>query len=526
MSVADERVENTSRQPGPQAPPLMEMHGIGKEFLGVRVLEGVDLSCAAGEVHAIVGENGAGKSTLMKILCGAYRPSEGEIRINGETREFHHPLEGQQAGVAIIYQEFNLLPDRTVAENIFLGRELRRGALIDRSQMEERSAELLGELAPEDPISPRDLVGNLPVARQQTVEIAKALSLDSRIMVMDEPTAALAAHEVERLFEQVHRLKERGLAVLYISHRLKEVFEIADRITVLKDGKLVKTVASDAVTSPELVHLMVGRELDQYFPPRAAAGTRGPVRLRVRAAGNDLLSKIDLDVHAGEIVGVAGLQGSGRTELARAIFGADPFHSGTLEIDGKPMRIGSPRAAVAAGIGFVTEDRKAEGLALAQSVRDNVSLAWRSLTRSLRRQHQLGVETLVKAVELRYRGLGQEVRFLSGGNQQKVVLAKWLATEPRLVIFDEPTRGIDVGAKAGIHDLIRGLANEGVAVVMISSELPEVIGMSDRIIVMRQGSIAGELAAGPKESEIMFLATGEQDVASESPPLVGEEGAS
>jgi ribose transport system ATP-binding protein len=526
MSVAGERVESESGRPAARAAPLLDMRGIGKEFLGVRVLDAVDFSCGAGEVHAIVGENGAGKSTLMKILCGAYRPSEGEIRIGGEAVSFHHPLDGQQAGVAIIYQEFNLLPDRTVAENIFLGREPRRGILIDRRGMEARARALLTELAPDDPISPRELVGNLPVARQQSVEIAKALSLDSRIMVMDEPTAALAAHEVERLFEQIQRLKQRGLAVLYVSHRLKEVFEIADRITVLKDGKRVKTVASDEVTSPELVRLMVGRELDQYFPPRAAPEARGPVRLRLRGAGNDLLSSIDLDVHAGEIVGVAGLQGSGRTELARAIFGADPFHYGTVELDGKAIQLGSPRAAVAAGIGFVTEDRKAEGLALAQSVRDNVSLAWRSLGRSIRRSRELDVGTLVKAVELRFRGLGQEVRFLSGGNQQKVVLAKWLATEPRLVIFDEPTRGIDVGAKAGIHDLIRGLANEGVAVVMISSELPEVIGMSDRIIVMRQGAIAGELPAGPQESEIMFLATGERDVASESPPRVGTEGAS
>jgi ribose transport system ATP-binding protein len=524
MSVTDE-VSNRPEPPTPGKPPLIEMRGIGKEFLGVRVLDDVDLACTTGEVHAIVGENGAGKSTLMKILCGAYRPSEGEILIDGEPTEFHHPLDGQQAGVAIIYQEFNLLPDRTVAENIFLGREPRRGIMIDRRAMEERSGELLAELAPDDPISPSELVGNLPVARQQTVEIAKALSLDSRIMVMDEPTAALAAHEVERLFAQIARLRKRGIAVFYISHRLKEVFEIAQRITVLKDGKLVKTVASNEVTSPDLVRLMVGRELDQYFPPRAEAGSRGPVRLKLRGAGNDLLSDIDLDVHAGEIVGVAGLQGSGRTELARAIFGADRFEHGSFELDGKERRIRSPREAVAAGIGFVTEDRKAEGLALSQSVRDNVSLAWRGLTRALRREHVLEVGTLVKAVELRYRALGQEVRFLSGGNQQKVVLAKWLATEPRLVIFDEPTRGIDVGAKAGIHDLIRGLANEGVAVVMISSELSEVIGMSDRIIVMRQGSIAGELPAGPEESEIMFLATGERDVATESPPATPGEGA-
>jgi ribose transport system ATP-binding protein len=519
MSDGVEQGEATaSREPAsPGAPPLLEMRGISKEFFGVRVLDDIDLDCGAGEVHAIVGENGAGKSTLVKILAGVYAPTEGEVRIDGEPVRFHHPLEAQHAGVSIIYQEFTLLPDRTVSENIFLGREPTHGVLVDHGEMDARAEELLAELAPGDPIPPRELVGRLPVDRQQAVEIAKALSLDARILIMDEPTAALAAHEVERIFERIRRLQARGLAVLYISHRLKEVFEVADRITVLKDGKRVDTVRPSEVTSPQLVRMMVGRELDQYFPPRAAPGSRGPVRLRLRGARNEVLSGVDLDIHAGEIVGVAGLQGSGRTELARAIFGADPLDSGTLELDGRERTIRSPRQAVSAGIGFVTEDRKAEGLALEQSVRDNVSLAWRALTRSFRREHTLSVSDLVKAVELRFRSLGQEVRFLSGGNQQKVVLAKWLATEPRLVIFDEPTRGIDVGAKAGIHDLIRGLAKEGVAVLMISSELPEVIGMSDRIIVMRHGGIAGELAAGPSEAEIMFLATGERDIAVEEP---------
>jgi len=488
------------------------MRGIGKEFLGVRVLEDIDLDCERGEVHAIVGENGAGKSTLMKILAGAYVPSEGEIRLDGAPVEFHHPLEAQHAGVSIIYQEFNLLPDRTVAENILLGREPKRGVLVDRRAMDQHAEQLLTELAPDDPISPRELVGKLPVGKQQTVEIAKALSLDARILVMDEPTAALAAHEVERLFDRVRRLRDRGLAVLYISHRLREVFDLAQRVTVLKDGKRVTTTPTDQVTPPDLVRMMVGRELDQYFPPRAAPDQQGEVRLRLRDAGNEVVSGIDLDVHAGEIVGIAGLQGSGRTELAQAIFGVDPFDRGTLQLDGRERRIRSPHEAIAAGIGFVTEDRKSEGLALAQSVRDNISLAWRGLRRSFRREHALGVAELARGVELRSRGLGQEVRFLSGGNQQKVVLAKWLATEPRLVIFDQPTRGIDVGAKAGIHDLIRGLANEGVAVIMISSELPEVIGMSDRIVVLRAGTIAGELPAGSSESEIMFLATGERDI--------------
>ena len=509
-------VENREQSPegaGHSADPLLRMRGIAKDFLGVQVLEDIDLECQAGEVHAIVGENGAGKSTLMKILAGVYTPSAGEIHIAGEPMSFQHPLEAQHAGVSIIFQEFNLLPDRTVAENVFLGREPRRGLLVDRRQMEERTHQLLNDFAPDDPISPRELVGRLPVSRQQTVEIAKALSLDARILVMDEPTAALAAHEVERLFNQIRRLKERGIAVLYISHRLKEIFEVAERVTVLKDGELVGSSLTTEVTSPELVRMMVGRELDQYFPERGDAESRGAVRLKVRGGGNDVLADIDLDVHVGEIVGVAGLQGSGRTELARAIFGADPFTEGTIELDGKEREIRSPRQAVSSGIGFVTEDRKSEGLALAQPIRDNVALAWRGMTRAIRRQHELQVSDLVKSVELRFRDLGQEVRFLSGGNQQKVVLAKWLATEPRLVIFDEPTRGIDVGAKAGIHDLIRGLADEGVAVVMISSELSEVIGMSDRIIVMRHGRIAGELPAGPSEPEIMFLATGEEDVA-------------
>ena len=500
---------------------LLEMRGIGKEFLGVRVLEDIDLDCERGEVHAIVGENGAGKSTLMKILAGAYDPSEGEIRIDGEEVEFHHPLEAQHAGVSIIYQEFNLLPDRTVAENVFLGREPKHGALVDRRTMERDTELLLTELAPDDPISPRELVGQLPVGKQQTVEIAKALSLDARILVMDEPTAALAAHEVERLFDRVRRLRERGLAVLYISHRLREVFDLAQRVTVLKDGRRVSTTPTGDVRPPDLVRMMVGRELDQYFPPRASPGHRGETRLRLRGAGNEMLSGIDLDVHAGEIVGVAGLQGSGRTELAQAIFGVDPFDRGTLELDGRERRFRSPHEAISAGIGFVTEDRKSEGLALGQAVRDNISLAWRGLRRSFRREHSLSVADVARAVELRSRGLGQEVRFLSGGNQQKVVLAKWLATEPRLGIFDQPTRGIDVGAKAGIHDLIRGLANEGVAVIMISSELPEVIGMSDRIVVLRAGKIAGELPAGSSESEIMFLATGERDIPTTAPSLGG-----
>jgi ribose transport system ATP-binding protein len=417
--------------------------------------------------------------------------------------------------VSIIYQEFNLLPERTVAQNIFLGREPARGPLVDNRAMEEATAKLLAELGVEGTILPDTPVRELPVAQQQTVEIAKALSFEARILVMDEPTAALSPHEVDALFERVRLLQERGLAVLYISHRMKEIFELSRRITVLKDGRKVDTVASDSVRPGELVRMMVGRELDHYFPPRATAGEIGPVRLQVRGGAIGKLHDINLEVRAGEIVGLAGLAGAGRTEVARAIFGVEPFTSGVVELNGKPIRIRSPRQAIRAGIGFLTEDRKLEGLVLPQSVRDNALLALRSLGRA-RVEERPGraapsVLDLARRVELRAASLEQEVRYLSGGNQQKVVLAKWLATRAQILIFDEPTRGIDVGAKAGIHELMRELARAGAAILMISSELPEVIGMSDRILVMRDGTIAGELPPGASEAQIMLLATGERE---------------
>jgi ribose transport system ATP-binding protein len=504
-----------------QEAPLLRMRGIEKSFVGVKVLHGVDLECRAGEVHAVMGENGAGKSTLMKVLAGAYAPDGGEIQLDGQPVTFRHTQQAQAQGVAIIYQEFNLLPDRTVAQNVFLGREPHRGPLVDRRAMEAETARILEELEADSAIRPGRLVGDLAVAQQQTVEIAKALSLNARVLVMDEPTAALSTTEIELLFAQVRRLQQRGLAILYISHRLKEVFELADRITVLKDGHGVGTVEASEVSPRELVRMMVGRELDDYYPPRARPEDIGDVRLRLRGAGGGMLENINLEVHAGEVVGIAGLQGSGRTELARAIFGVEPFQSGTLELGSREaplqeVKIGSPREAIRRRVGFITEDRKTEGLVPTRSVRENGWLGLRGIGARLRRKLGVGgagkVEELTRAVELRARSLEQEVRFLSGGNQQKVVLTKWLALEPDVIIFDEPTRGIDVGAKAGIHDLIRKLARDGLAVVMISSELPEVIGMSDRIVVLRNGTVAGELPAGPTEAEIMYLATGETDV--------------
>ena len=493
--------------------PLLEMRSIEKSFVGVKVLHGVDLESRAGEVHAIVGENGAGKSTLMKVLAGAHAPDAGEVLLAGEVVSFRHAREAQERGVSIIYQEFNLLPARTVAQNVFLGREPHRGPLVDRRKMEEDTAALLRTLDAEEQIRPGTLVGDLPVSQQQTVEIAKALSFDARVLVMDEPTAALSAAEADILFGRVRALRERALAVIYISHRLREVFELADRITVLKDGRKVGTVAAGEVGPRELVRMMVGRDLDHYYPPRAEPEDFGAVRLGVRGASVGMLRDIDLEVRSGEVVGLAGLQGSGRTELARAIFGVEPFESGEVEVDGKTVRIRSPREAIRYRIGFVTEDRKAEGIVPVRSVRENGWLGLRGLGGRLRRSLGLGragkVEELSRAVELRARSLEQEVRYLSGGNQQKVVLTKWLALEPRVLIFDEPTRGVDVGAKAGIHDLIRRLAREGMAVLMISSELPEVIGMSDRIMVLRNGEVAGELPANSTEADIMLLATGE-----------------
>ncbi|MEU4403579.1 sugar ABC transporter ATP-binding protein [Streptosporangium sp. NPDC023963] len=486
---------------------ILRMRGIAKSFLGVRVLSGVDLDVAAGEVHAVVGENGAGKSTLMKVLAGVHAPDEGTVEIDGVQVSFAHPVEAQRAGVAIIYQEFNLLPERSVAENVFLGREPVRRGLVDREAMESATTRLLQELG-EASFTSRDLVRHLSIAQQQVVEIVKALSQDARIIVMDEPTAALAEHEVELLYRLVARLREREIAVLYISHRLREVFDLSTRVTVLKDGALVRTADTAGMTSDELVRLMVGRDLGTYFPAR---GTEpGEVRLSVRGGGNAVLDGIDLELREREILGVAGLQGSGRTELAKALFGAEPFTRGTMS----PLRPVSVRQAVAAGIGLVNEDRKAEGLALRQSVRDNALLVSRSVRRiggggRIGGTGGTGVLELLEAVRLHPPRPDQEVRYLSGGNQQKVVLAKWMTVAPKVLIFDEPTRGVDVGAKAAIHDLMRGLAEDGMAIMMISSELPELIGMSDRVMVMRDGRVAGALPAGSSEEAVMRLAAGE-----------------
>ncbi|MCB8984168.1 MAG: sugar ABC transporter ATP-binding protein [Ardenticatenaceae bacterium] len=503
--------------------PILEVRSITKRFPGVVALDNVSAQFYPGKVHAVVGENGAGKSTLMKILVGAYIPDEGEILFQGQPIHFSHPREAQEAGISIIYQEFNLLPERTVAQNIFLGREPTRYGLIDQRQLRRRTRDVLKQVGAEDMISPDAEVKSLSIAEQQLVEIAKALSFDSKVLIMDEPTAALATHEVEILTRLIHKLIEQGMAVIFISHRFTEVFDIADTITVLKDGQYVATAPATEVTPSKIITMMVGRELDQYFPRLARPEEIGEVMVQVVNGSNNKLHDINLTLRAGEIVGVAGLQGSGRTELAQALFGVAPFTSGQLTLKGQDSHVKSPNAAIHARMGFVTEDRKAEGIFPNQPLNDNILVSVRALQLVLGRIKRNGtaskphlVSELVKQVDVRTPSLTQEVQYLSGGNQQKVVLAKWLASTCDIFIFDEPTRGIDVDAKASIHEMIRELTQAGAAVLMISSELPEVIGMSDRIVVMWDGRISGELPAGASEEDIMILATGHREQEAEA----------
>jgi len=495
--------------------PLLEVQNITKRFPGVLALDDVSLAFMPGEVHAVVGENGAGKSTLMKIMSGAYIPDSGEVFLEGRKVSFAHPVDAQSKGISIIHQEFNLLPDRTVAHNIFLGREPSRLGMVDIRRMNEQATAVLKEIGMEKKISPSAVVSSLSVAEQQLVEIAKAISFNARVLIMDEPTAALTYTEVRLLDELIKRLKARGMAIIFISHRLLEVFEIAEKISVLKDGRLVKTVNKQEVSPADVVFLMVGRALDHYFPPLGTPEDLGEVVMRVTNASNHFLKDISLQLRKGEVLGVAGLQGSGRTELAQALFGVVPFKAGTMELHAKAITVGSPTRAIKNGMGFVTEDRKSEGIAPRQPIRDNMLLTVRAIESifgpimkdGIRRSRQL-VPLLGKQVDIRTDSFDREAQFLSGGNQQKVVLAKWLASEADVFIFDEPTRGIDVESKASIHDMIRDLTKRGIAVMMISSELPEVVGMSDRILVMWDGRIAGELPAHSSEQEIMLMATG------------------
>ncbi len=499
---------------GAATAPVLEMRGIVKTYPGVRALDGVDFCVLPGEVHALVGENGAGKSTLMKILAGADTKDSGRISIGGRDVLITNPQEAMQLGVSIIYQEFNLVPYMNAAENIFLGREP-AGAVpgvIDFGQMYSDAAKIIDELGVKLDI--RVPINQLSVAQQQMVEIAKATSRKSRIIAMDEPSATLTEHELENLFALIRRLKAEGVSVIYISHRLEEIFKIADRVTVLRDGALVATKPVSETDREDIIRMMVGRELKESIPKIVVKP--GDVALEVRRLNRDgILRDINFQVRRGEVLGLAGLVGAGRTEVARAIFGADPIDGGEIFIDGKPANIRSPQDAIRHGIGLVTEDRKALGLVLGMAVRENVSLANLGVLSRigfiLRRREREAAERFVSDLMIKTPSVEQAVQNLSGGNQQKVVLAKWLFTQSKVLIFDEPTRGIDVGAKTEIYQLMNKLAENGAATIMISSELPEVLGMSDRILVMHEGAIAGEFSREEATQEgIMHLATGGQ----------------
>jgi ribose transport system ATP-binding protein len=492
----------------------LAMSGITKSFPGVRALDDVRFDCHGGEVHAICGENGAGKSTLMKILGGIYRPDSGTMAIDGRPVTFDHPVQARRAGIGIVHQEFSLLPHRSVADNICLGLEPARHGVVDRAALRARARALLERAGASLPLERP--AASLSVAQLQVVEIAKALALDPRILVLDEPTAALDEAEARRLLALVRRLRGEGVAVVYISHRMAEIAGVADRVTVLKDGRNVATAAAAEMPAARIVRLMVGRPLTDLFPPRGPAP--GAVLLDIAGGGNAVLAGIDLVVRHGEIVGVAGLEGSGKSDLARAVCGDAPFTRGTMRLDGAVLRPTAARAAIARGIGLLPDDRKRDGLALGQPVRDNATLVLRAFAGALRPPRagamaDRAVDARLRALDVRAGNFGQPVRLLSGGNQQKVIVGRWLARDPALLVFAEPTRGIDVAAKAAIYAMMRDLATRGRGILLVSSDLPEIVGVSDRIVVMRDGRIAGECPAGAGEEAVMALAVGHAEAA-------------
>ncbi len=480
---------------GGRSAPLLKVRALEKSFPGVRALSGVSFDVEPGEVHALLGENGAGKSTLIKIVSGVFQPDRGEMFVDGQAVEFHRPNDARRAGVATIYQELLLFPELTVAENIFMG-HAPRAALgrLDWRAMHARAAELLQSLEIHD-LAPDQVVGALTVGNRQRVEILRALSQNARLLIMDEPTAALTEHDVMRLFAIVRLLKSRGVGVIYISHRMDEIFAIADRVTVLRDGAQVGTRRVSQTTSGELVQMMVGRKIDKLFP-KISVPIGEPVLETRDLVRRPMTKGVSLSVRAGEIVGLAGLVGSGRSEFAQTVFGVTPAESGEIRLAGKAVAIASPGSARALGIAYVPEDRGVQGLVRAMTVLQNFSLAALPalshggfIDRAAERRM---AEEGVARFSVKATSLDQVAGRLSGGNQQKIVLGKWLANNPRLLILDEPTRGIDVGAKAEIHRLMGELAGKGIAILMISSELPEVLGMSDRVLVMREGRLVAE----------------------------------
>jgi ribose transport system ATP-binding protein len=486
---------------------VLQLRGIRKIFPGVVALDGVDFELARGEVHVLLGENGAGKSTLMKIMSGAYRKDGGEIVWEGGTIEIKNPKHARELGISIIYQEFNLIPQLSAGENIFLGHEPHSGGIVYQKEIFEHATKLLDALGVR--LDPRTPVRALSVAQQQMVEVAKALSVEAKVLIMDEPTSALTEVEIQELFATIRRLQAQGVAIVYISHRLEELFAIGDRVTVLRDGKYVATHRIAEVSAAQLVRLMANREVKEHFPRQKAKVGEELLRVENLTRGAKL-KDVSFSLRRGEVLGVAGLLGSGRTELARAIFGVDPIDAGRIWVKGREVRIKSPSAAIKLRLGFLTEDRKTQGLVLVLSVRENLSLP------SVEKLSRYGVLNaaaeaklagrLVEDLRIKTPGLKQKVLYLSGGNQQKVVLGKWLGCEADILIFDECTRGIDVGAKVEIYQLMNRLTAQGVGIIMISSELPEILGMSDRILVMHQGSLQGEFNAGEATQEKILSA--------------------
>lgn len=489
---------------------ILELKNISKRFSGVEVLHDVSFSLRSGEVHAMLGENGAGKSTLVKVVTGVHQPDSGVIYLNGAPVHFGDTRESRQAGIAAIYQELSLFPDLNVAENIFIGRHpTTLGGRIDWRKLYTEAEKLLASLGVH--LDFKQKAHNLSIAQRQMVEIARAFSINARILIMDEPTSSLTLNEVDDLFRLVRRLRDEGTAIIFISHRLEELFELADRVTVLRDGAYVDTRQMKGVTRDDLIRMMVGRTIANMFPKQDVKA--GRVVLKVDHLTRDgAFRDISFDLREGEILGMAGLVGAGRTNVARTIFGVEPPTSGVIQLDGREIRITSPQQAIALGLAYVPEDRQLHGLFPPMNITANISMpvlqkyARRGWLRD--KAERSAAFNAARQMEVRANNIWQKARELSGGNQQKVVLAKWLSTKPRILILDEPTRGIDVGTKAAVHALMSKLASEGMAILMISSELPEVLGMSDRVIVMREGSITGHFTrAEATQEKIISAAT-------------------
>ncbi|MBR5306531.1 MAG: sugar ABC transporter ATP-binding protein [Oscillospiraceae bacterium] len=489
----------------------IEMRGINKSFGSNQVLKDAGFLLKDGEVHALMGENGAGKSTLMKILTGVYTKDAGTVLVDGVEVNYKNPQEAEKAGIVFIYQEINSLFDLTVEENLFMGKEITKGfGICDKKAMRAKAQEVMDRLGVSIPIDA--VMGDLSVGQQQMVEICKALMVDAKVLIMDEPTAALTQSETEVLFEVMKGLVEKGVSIVYISHRMEEIFELCDRITILRDGSYIGTEYIKDITMDDVVKMMIGREIGERFPQRDV--TLGEEVIRVENLSHPRYFKdVNFSVRAGEVLGVSGLMGAGRTEVMHAIFGNMPEATGKIFIDGKEVSITNPREAIAAGIGFITEDRKTEGLLLEKPISDNIEVANLkkvSIRNILNPKKQ--VELVKKGIEefrIKCFGPQHECHNLSGGNQQKVVLAKWIYTEPKILILDEPTRGVDIGAKKEIYSVINDLATKGVAVILVSSELPEVLGMSDRIMVVHEGHVTGIIDAATADQEkVMTLATG------------------